>query len=315
LKERRLAKFLVKVLGLEASGRAKVLADWRTDERFGRSQGDLSAIVFDLVQRSEHAAAPTLIIFEVNALLDTLASDANESTLNKLFRCMTSLECKWITRIILKQLALNIEPKFYFYAFHGWYIFEVKLVCFLILLRMWKVYEMKSDLEKACNAIVQIIADGYTSDRLEKGDSFARIASKYFQPELGTCISVMQCDRGKGIPQIAAKLKDKTAYVEVKYDGERVQAHFNADWAEKLVIFSKSGRNSTINRIGIKPYLLHSLQNVKTGIFEGELLVYNEIRDSIEAFGTVQDLGRSELKEYTAEVGDDFVLCMFLVKM
>ena len=120
LKERRLAKFLVQVLGLEGSGRGKILLDWRTDERFGQNQGDLSAIVFDFVQRSEHVTAPTLKISEVNVLLDELASNASEATLNKLFRSMTSIECKWMTRIILKQLSLNIEPKFYFYAFHGW---------------------------------------------------------------------------------------------------------------------------------------------------------------------------------------------------
>ena len=165
------------------------------------------------------------------------------------------------------------------------------------LFRMWKVYEMKNDLERACSCIVQMIADGYTSDRLGKDDSFARIASKYFQPELGTCIAVMECGRGKGIDQVASKLKGKTAYVEVKYDGERVQAHFNAEWPEKLIIFSKSGRNSTVNRIGIKPYLLGSFKNVKNGIFEGELLVYNEMKDCIEAFGTVQDLGRADIRE------------------
>ncbi len=156
---------------------------------------------------------------------------------------------------------------------------------------------MKNDLEKACNWIVQMIADGYTSDKLGKEDSFARVASKYFQPELGTCIAVMECGRGKGIDQVAGKMKDKTAYVEVKYDGERVQAHFNSEWPEKLVIFSKSGRNSTVNRMAIKSYLIESFKDVRNGIFEGELLVYNEIEDSIEAFGTVQDLERSDFKE------------------
>ncbi len=120
MKERRLAKLMIKVLGLEGSGRGKVLLDWRTDERFGHNQGDLSAIVFDFVKSSEHVSAPMLNVSEVNVLLDELARDPNELTLNKLYRSMTAIECKWLTRIILKQLALNIEPKIYFYAFHGW---------------------------------------------------------------------------------------------------------------------------------------------------------------------------------------------------
>ena len=58
-------------------------------------------------------------------------SDIGKSTLGKdqvkikyvlsdIYLSMTSIECKWITRIILKNLLLSIEPKFYFDSFHGW---------------------------------------------------------------------------------------------------------------------------------------------------------------------------------------------------
>ena len=43
-----------------------------------------------------------------------------KNTLCELYLSMTSIEAKWITRIILKNLMLSIEPKFYFDAFHGW---------------------------------------------------------------------------------------------------------------------------------------------------------------------------------------------------
>ena len=43
-----------------------------------------------------------------------------KNTLYELYLSMTSIEAKWITRIILKNLMLSIEPKFYFDAFHGW---------------------------------------------------------------------------------------------------------------------------------------------------------------------------------------------------
>ena len=38
----------------------------------------------------------------------------------EIYLSMTSIEVKWITRIILKNLMLSIEPKFFFDAFHGW---------------------------------------------------------------------------------------------------------------------------------------------------------------------------------------------------
>lgn len=73
---------------------------------------------------------PTITISSVNNLMQSL-SDVGKSTLGKdmiqmksvlsdLYLSMTSLEAKWITRIILKNLLLSIEPKFYFVAFHGW---------------------------------------------------------------------------------------------------------------------------------------------------------------------------------------------------
>ena len=43
-----------------------------------------------------------------------------KNTLYELYLSMTSIEAKWITRIILKNLMLSIKPKFYFDAFHGW---------------------------------------------------------------------------------------------------------------------------------------------------------------------------------------------------
>ncbi len=73
---------------------------------------------------------PKITIIKVNDLLETLSStgkssqgkDSNQikTILSEIYLSMTSLESKWITRIILKNLLLSIEPKFYFDSFHGW---------------------------------------------------------------------------------------------------------------------------------------------------------------------------------------------------
>lgn len=158
---------------------------------------------------------------------------------------------------------------------------------------------MKNDLEKTCRVITEMIKDGYTSNQITPSASFAKVAEKYFQPELGTSIAIMECGRGKGIDHVAKEMKGKVCYVETKYDGERLQAHYNSTWSEPFRIFSKSGRNSTFNRRLCQKQLLDSLQgsNVKDCIFEGELLVFNETNNLIEPFGTVQDLGRKEFRE------------------
>lgn len=69
-------------------------------------------------------------ILQVNRLLQNLSEVGKASqgkdfhkmtrVLNEIYLSMTSLEIKWITRIILKNLLLSIDPKFYFDAFHGW---------------------------------------------------------------------------------------------------------------------------------------------------------------------------------------------------
>ena len=164
--------------------------------------------------------------------------------------------------------------------------------------RMWKVYLMKNDLERTCQVITKIIQEGHTT--AANTSSFASIAQKYLQPELGTNIAIMECGRGKGIDHVADKMKGKVCYVETKFDGERLQAHYNSDWPDLIKIFSKSGRNSTFNRRLCQQQLLDSFNTlkVKNCILEGELLVFNENSNRIESFGTVQDLGRKEFREY-----------------
>lgn len=169
----------------------------------------------------------------------------------------------------------------------------------LVGFRMWKVYLMKNDLEKTCNVITEMIKEGYTTSNIYPSISFHSIAQKYFQPELCTSIAIMECGRGKGIDHVAKELKGKVCYIETKYDGERLQAHFDSSSTDPFKIFSKSGRNSTFNRRLCQQQLLDSIQNTNTKnfIIEGELLVFNETNNMIEPFGTVQDLGRKEFRE------------------
>ena len=70
---------------------------------------------------------PSITISKVDSLLETLSNKGQgndfikvKSILSELYLSMTSIETKWITRIILKNLHLSIEPKIYFDSFHGW---------------------------------------------------------------------------------------------------------------------------------------------------------------------------------------------------
>lgn len=307
LKEKRLAGLLCQVLGLEKTGRGARLHNWRVEERHGKSQGDLSLVLSDIILQSEHCLQPNLTINEINAHLDSLITCKKMSqgfttfhvekgtvVLSGLYMKVTSREAKWLTRIILKDLLLNIEPKVVFDAFHGW---------------MWRIYSMQNDLQMACKEIVNLIGRGYNSTSVLSEEEYRKVASEFFSPTIGVNIAVMACGRAQGIQHVFERMAGKTCHVENKYDGERLQAHICKDWPERIRIFSKSGRESTTDRFRCSEYrfccesafivfrsILEAfkfndpLNAVHSVIAEGELLVYNERTGEIEAFGTVQNL-------------------------
>jgi DNA ligase 4 len=80
--------------------------------------------------------------------------------------------------------------------------------------------------------------------------------------------------------------------VERKYDGEYCQVHIDlSKGMDCIQIFSKSGKDSTVDRIGLHRALRHSLrlntaesEIKKHCILEGELLVWNDHDEQIEPF-------------------------------
>lgn len=142
MKEKKLASHVAELLGLSDTSRGKHLLNWRVDERAGRTQGDLGTVLCDLVKQTEHCLESTLTVKQLNELLDELVSSKRVSAgfsqfdavkgrpiLQKLYQNMTSREIRWLTKIILKDLQIKVEPRVFFDAFHGW---------------MWKIYLLYS---------------------------------------------------------------------------------------------------------------------------------------------------------------------------
>lgn len=201
--------------------------------------------------------------------------------IQRLYSRLTSKEVKWITRIILKDLRLRIEPKVVFDSFHGW---------------MWRIYNMKNDLKLACKLTMDLIGKGYTSAGKLSDQEFQKVSREFFGISLGTNVAIMACGRAQGVQHVVERLYGHECFVEQKYDGERLQAHMCKLWPERIRIFSKSGRDSTKDRYRCHDQLLRALKftdpnnTIESCIVEGELLVYNEKTKQIENFGTVQDL-------------------------
>ena len=277
LKECRLAGCLSEALGLKGTSRGNFLMNWRRgDDRFPSSQGDLGQVLFAIVQNESLCSKPTLTIQRISRFLDFMVEDCKATSTNNLVQIKrdllipelrqillssTSAEAKWLVRIILKDLRLPFHFRIFFRAFHP---------------HFYRIFQMQRDLQSACDTVNAYIQspNGQWSDHVK--------------PKLGVCIAGMECGRGTGITQVTKRMANRVCHVETKYDGERLQAHIDRSWPEQIRIFSKSGRNSTLNRYQCHQPLLASL-NAEKAIIEGELLVYNELTMKIESFGTVPD--------------------------
>lgn len=117
---------LSRCLQIDGLARGSRLMDWRQDE-IGSS--NLSLVVQSVVLASEHSSGKIINIAHVNATLDGLnalmdCSDAAfqlkqaASILSPIILQMNSLELKWLTRLILKDLQLQIDYFYFFNAFH-----------------------------------------------------------------------------------------------------------------------------------------------------------------------------------------------------
>ena len=137
---------------------------------------------------------------------------------------------------------------------------------------------------------------------------YAQLMKRYVKLQLHTLIAPMQCIQAQSIAHTFHKLKEQgeTSFMaELKYDGERMQIHVS----DKITIFSKSGRNSTLDRLDTHPLIRASLgmiqpyfslerptylKNVQQCILEAELLIFNDELGMFERFGTVHEFRKTD---------------------
>jgi DNA ligase-4 len=271
-----------------------------------KGRGDLGAVVSQVFA---NRFSNSLSLLQVGELLHELALTSPWSTIETngilprspvqivvdLFR-QESVCCKWITRIILKNLfPISLTWQDFFHAFHP---------------LMVSIYSVRSDLQYSCMQMIQVMQDGHTWSRyydhkVLQLDYYLSTKREFCTPLIFTFISCMECIQAKSIFHVYDEMRkqgiqnaaDLDYYAEMKYDGERMQIHIQGD---QMQIFSKSGRNSTRDRILAHDIIIQSLSNefhdVLTNrmerrlncILEAELLVFDHSMDAVERFGGVQ---------------------------
>lgn len=115
------------------------------------------------------------------------------------------------------------------------------------------------------------------------------------RPRCGVPIEIPKSAKGR-CPQHALELLDSCdrIWAETKYDGERAQIHVNysSDGELSISIFSKSKRDSTLDRAAVHPIIKEALSAMPSQpiILDAEMVAFSEERDAIDEFWRIRGL-------------------------
>ncbi|KAH7115401.1 ATP dependent DNA ligase domain protein [Dactylonectria estremocensis] len=240
---------------------------------------------------SESRAGREVTLEELDDVLDQIAASSSFSSaslrervttkhgrsiraddlLSKVFRVLQSSETKWMIRIISKNYSPARVPE---------------------TLVMSKFHFLLPDLLHFQNSIPAAVGLlGSPTIRhmpiqpaVDTCDELKEVASRELEPQAGIMTARATYEKARSIRHCCQLAGLRRMSVERKYDGEYCQIHIDLNKSGAgIKIFSKSGRDSTSDRMGIHRALRDSLELDTAGckikkrcILEGELLVWNE---------------------------------------
>jgi DNA ligase-4 len=124
--------------------------------------------------------------------------------------------------------------------------------------------------------------------------------SAVMQPQVETMISLPVFEKARSITHCCHLLGGQEVSVERKYDGEYCQVHVlssSSGCESRVTIFSKSGRNSTVDRKLLLPTIRTCLdldtpdcRVQRQCVLVGELLVWNDQQREIVPFYKIRRL-------------------------
>ncbi|RPD64481.1 hypothetical protein L226DRAFT_545021 [Lentinus tigrinus ALCF2SS1-7] len=326
LQETRLAQHLVKILGVSSATqcRGERLRNWQQED----TMGCLGDEVKDVMLGTAHSQASTVAvtIAQVDALLTELAAKSayshsavhasfsatnsprrsREAILTTLYHSLSPNECAVVTQIILKDLRpiLYPIPRSANHPTIALLHYNSTAVTPLSKESAMRAWDPSGRMSVIFRSRANIEDAAQTYERLKPGDAMP-------DPVCGTPIQVRipKCSKGLGCVQALKLLRgaDKV-WVETKYDGERAQIHLRLDEAgdPHIKIYSKSGRESTLDRAGIHDIVCDALgisRQPSTGdgqadepslkqdiVVEAEMVAFSETTNRIDEFWRIRSL-------------------------
>ncbi|KAK4122280.1 hypothetical protein N657DRAFT_575760 [Parathielavia appendiculata] len=289
IREKKLQIIIGRALGL---GRSRIaeLGRWSNPE----ARADLADCVESILKQTPNPVSPAhrpVTVEEIDQVLHSLAAACRfsspavrssapdycpadqELSLGDLYRRLSARDAKWLTRLILK----NYEPV----------ILEPHVVCLSYHPLLPCILKVQDNL-----AVAGRILDTLRRDRTVTGGSEL---AEYLKPILGVKVGRQTWLKGRSIKHCLSMLQGRVS-CEEKMDGEYCQIHIDLSKGYDCIqIFSKSGKDSTKDRMALHNSIRQSLQlgqpscPLKSGcILEGELVVYSDKHSRILDFHKIR---------------------------
>lgn len=284
---------LARVVGrclLLGSSRREELDRWRVS-----GGGDLGQCVENVMRQAENniRAGQEVTIEEIDKALNRIASRCRfsgprvrrqhsaadvEKTLASLYLRLSSRDAKWLTRMILKSyLPVVLPAAFILRSFH-------------FLLPHLLLFQDSLD-----GALGMLDSEPMNHFPPHPDPGLAKelgaIALLHLTPQIGTKIGRPEYYKARSIKHCCKMVGRRRMSLERKYDGEYCQIHIDLANSNSIQIFSKSGKDSTADRSGIRETLERSLRIGKPDcrfsrrcILEGEILVWSDKEQRILGF-------------------------------
>ncbi|KZT27881.1 ATP-dependent DNA ligase [Neolentinus lepideus HHB14362 ss-1] len=278
LKEKNLAKTYIKLIPLGMKDPDAIrLFNWKRPSEKDKSSGYFPNVLYEVVTKRSSVIEGTLTVDELNEILDELSEyggkqDVQSKLLQRVYNRSTPEDQRWIARIILKDMQINIKETTVFSVFHP---------------DAQDLYNTCSDLKKVA---------------WELWDPKRRLKEEDKTIQLFRAFAPMLCKRPTHkLEESIKEMQGRTFYIEEKLDGERVQLHKRGN---EFWYCSRKGKDYTylygkhIGAGSLTPYIASAFdERVDDIILDGEMLVWDPVSERNLSFGTLKTAALDRTKK------------------
>ncbi|KAG6888469.1 hypothetical protein C0995_008042 [Termitomyces sp. Mi166 len=295
MQETRLARNIADSFGIDKA----FLENWLCENASG-CLGEELRLALERTSTTVGGHISPLSIAQVDELLDELASTSGYShesirkkyppnkgrprlrIIKDLFRTLSPIDASFLTQIILKDLRPILYPlrdTHYIASLTGHNSASVKMLSKEDAMNIWdpskwmlRLYRVKSTLTETANE-----SEKPASERSRN------------VPKIGLPVAIPKSEKGRSprhalqyfcSPQQTRRQRQQV-WAETKYDGERAQIHVEVlSGQTKITIFSKSKRDSTLDRMAVHDVIYRALGLTKHGANSQSRIRENVILDA-----------------------------------